>query len=207
MDVSALSKGGKKGKGDGQWQKGKDKKGKFEKGKTKTKGKFDGKGSKKFEGYCSYCDKWGHKKADCRIREKDRKGSSKGGTAGAIDKTDSPKNEATSGSVQYVNLVEVRNKQEEKPIDHDEDDEEYEYCSTGYVEHGPSYTTWSVREVAKRTRWADEQEIADQRGWVGAASFAGSVEKYVHDQYIMYKNQTNTFARRILEEQAMKFSP
>ena len=186
MDVGALSKGGKKGKGDGQWQKGKGKKGKYEKGKTKTKGKFEGKGSKKFEGYCSYCNKWGHKKADCRIREKDRKGSGKGGTAGAIDKTDSPKNEATSGSVQYVNLVKVRNKHEEKPIDHDEDDEADDYYSSGYGEPGPSYTSWSVREVPKRTRWADEQEIADQRGWVGAASFVGSVEGYVHDQYIMY---------------------
>ena len=186
MDVGALSKGGKKGKGDGQWQKGKGKKGKYEKGKTKTKGKFEGKGSKKFEGYCSYCNKWGHKKADCRIREKDRKGSGKGGTAGAIDKTDSPKNEATSGSVQYVNLVKVRNKHEEKPIDHDEDDEADDYYSSGYGEPGPSYTSWSVREVPKRTRWADEQEIADQRGWDGAASFVGSVEGYIHDQYIMY---------------------
>ena len=138
MDVGALSKGGKKGKGDGQWQKGKGKKGKYEKGKTKTKGKFEGKGSKRFEGYCSYCNKWGHKKADCRIREKDRKGSGKGGTAGAIDKTDSPKNEATSGSVQYVNLVKIRDKHEEKPIDHDEDDEADDDCG----EHGHSYTSW-----------------------------------------------------------------
>ena len=182
MDVGALSKGGKKGKGDGQWQKGKGKKGKFEKGKFKTKRKFEGKGSKKFEGYCSYCHRWGHKKADCRDREKDKKGGGKGGTAGAVDKTDSPKAEATAGSLQYVNLVEVRNEYDEMPIDYDEDDEEQEYYSTSYYESDPNYTTWSVRGVPKRTRWADDNEDEEEHGWVGAAFQVGSVEGSIQDQ-------------------------
>ena len=68
--------------------------GKDEKGKSKGKGKSkDGKGKGKgeqgkpiskpeqFQGYCGYCDKWGHKRVDCRKRIADAK--SKGGAAAA----------------------------------------------------------------------------------------------------------------------------
>ena len=65
--------------------------GKDGKGKSKGKGKGKGKGKKgdkskdqkpiskpeQFQGYCGYCDKWVHKRADCRIRIADAK--SKGG--------------------------------------------------------------------------------------------------------------------------------
>ena len=47
---------------------------------------------KKFNGECSYCGKWGHKKADCRLLAKEkakREGKGKGGSANAITATSS----------------------------------------------------------------------------------------------------------------------
>ena len=79
---------------------GKDGKGKS-KGKGKTKdGKGTGKGKKgekskdqkpqakteQFQGYCGYCERWGHKRADCRKRIAD--GKSKGGAAAACADND-----------------------------------------------------------------------------------------------------------------------
>ena len=64
---------GKKGKGDG---KGKDEtKGKKGKYKNKPDGGKDP--PAKFEGYCGFCEKWGHKRAGCRTR------IAKGGKGGA----------------------------------------------------------------------------------------------------------------------------
>ena len=75
-----------------QWRstKGKSKgKGKSKDGKGKGKGK-KGENSKdqkpvtkteQFQGYCGYCEKWGHKRADCRKRIAD--GKSKGAAAAA----------------------------------------------------------------------------------------------------------------------------
>ena len=87
-----------------------------------------------------------------------------------------------------MNLVEVRNEYDEMPIDYDEDDEEQEYYPTSYYEPDPNYTTWSVRGVPKRTRWADDNEDEEEHGWVGAASQVGSVEGSIHEQYIMYNS-------------------
>ena len=95
MDVGAISKGekGKKGK-----------KGKSDKGVSKG-GKFDksfgsGKGSsKKFQGECSHCGKWGHKKADCRIlaKEKGKKEKEKGGSS-TNSVSQEPRHEASSAA-------------------------------------------------------------------------------------------------------------
>ena len=63
---------GKKGK-PGKQDKGVNKGGKFDKAKgSKTQ-------PKKFNGECSYCYKWGHKKADCRLLAKDKAKRESGG--------------------------------------------------------------------------------------------------------------------------------
>ena len=94
---------------------GKDGRGKS-KGKGKSKdGKGKGKGKKgdkskdqkpifkleQFQGYCGYCDKSGHKRADCRKRIDD--GKSKGGTAAA-----SADNDGDVAAVMEVDDVVVR---------------------------------------------------------------------------------------------------
>ena len=64
-------------------------KGKSKDGKGKGKGKKGEKSkdqkphakTEQFQGYCGYCEKWGHKRADCRKRITD--GKSLGGTAAA----------------------------------------------------------------------------------------------------------------------------
>ena len=72
-------KGGKsKGKEKGKWNekggKAKGKKGKYGdkggkgKGKEGPAGKGKGGASEPFQGYCGYCEAWGHKRADCRKR-------------------------------------------------------------------------------------------------------------------------------------------
>ena len=83
MDVGAISHGDK------------GKKGKFSKGDkgVNTGGKYDkqGKGKQsqpnKFNGECSYCGKWGHKKADCRslARDRTRRDNEKGKGKGSIN--------------------------------------------------------------------------------------------------------------------------
>eukprot|EP00971_Amphidinium_carterae_P350150 6491406-Amphidinium_carterae.1 len=82
MDVGALSKDEGKGKGKDWKGKGKGKskgdqqkgKGAKSKGKGKSSGKDKGKDaaptSQPFQGYCSFCWKWGHKKAECRSKAK-----------------------------------------------------------------------------------------------------------------------------------------
>ena len=71
MDVNALWKGG--GKSGKKGYDKKDKKG-GSKGKTKdTKGKGKSgqdKGSKKFDGECRFCKKYGHKEQDCWLKQK-----------------------------------------------------------------------------------------------------------------------------------------
>ena len=76
MDVGAVShaekgKKGKSSKGD----KGVNKGGKYDK-----QGKGKAPITKKFNGECSYCGKWGHKKADCRtlVRDRARRDGDKG---------------------------------------------------------------------------------------------------------------------------------
>ena len=64
-------------------------KGKSKDGKGKGKGKKGDKSKdqkpiskpEQFHGYCGYCDKWGHKRVDCRKRIAETK--SKGGAAAA----------------------------------------------------------------------------------------------------------------------------
>ena len=73
MDVGAVESKGKKGGKQGK-DKGVNKGGKHDKSKGKAQ-------TKKFNGECSYCYKWGHKKADCRLLAKDkarREGGGKG---------------------------------------------------------------------------------------------------------------------------------
>ena len=53
-----------KGKGDQKGSKGDKGKGKGDKGKGKGEGG-------QFQGYCSYCEKWGHRKRECRSFERD----------------------------------------------------------------------------------------------------------------------------------------
>eukprot|EP00972_Heterocapsa_arctica_P006626 969589-Heterocapsa_arctica.AAC.1 len=75
--VDAATWKGKKGKGgksDGKGKKGASKGGSWTspKGYGKEKGKKGKKGEGKsppFEGECSYCNIWGHKRADCRKRK------------------------------------------------------------------------------------------------------------------------------------------
>ena len=95
---------------------GKDGKGKS-KGKGKTKdGKDTGKGkkgekskdqkpqakTKQFQGYCGYCERWGHKRADCRKRIAD--GKSKGGAAAACADNDGNVSAVMDDDVQQNDL-------------------------------------------------------------------------------------------------------
>ena len=90
MDVGALEKGWKgKGSKGSYGKSSKGKKGKEEKGKSGKKGvkgksKWSG-SSGRFEGNCSYCGKYGHKKADCKTRERDRAAKGKGGSTGSVE--------------------------------------------------------------------------------------------------------------------------
>jgi len=64
-----------KGKGKGYGDSSSSSSSSFGKGKGKGKGDhytkpFNGKGAP-FQGYCGYCDGWGHKRAECRKRERD----------------------------------------------------------------------------------------------------------------------------------------
>ena len=211
MDVGAVEgKGyGKKGKdkGKGKW-KSKDY-GK-EKGKKGAKGKFDSKGKKpsQFEGYCSYCFKWGHKKAECRQKEKDKKG--KGGTTNAVES--SPKSSggaagsSTTAGIQYATLF----KEDEVDYGNDEDNETYEDQSWGqWSQHGrereasrsPTYT-WSVVKVpqAKRSRWSEVEDdgegeddqtwpAADHSGWIGAVTWREAAVNSINQEdeiFVMY---------------------
>ena len=89
MDVGALEKGWKSKGNKGSYGKdSKGKKGKYDKGKSGkkgVKGKQKGPSSGRFEGYCSYCNKYGHKKADCKTRERDRAAKGKGGSTGSVE--------------------------------------------------------------------------------------------------------------------------
>ena len=83
MDVGAIQKGdkGKKGKKGKSESKGVNKGGKWD--------KASGKGpqsTKKFQGECSHCGKWGDKKADCRIlaKEKPQREKEKGRVLGKV---------------------------------------------------------------------------------------------------------------------------
>eukprot|EP00971_Amphidinium_carterae_P205498 4078495-Amphidinium_carterae.2 len=114
MDVGGLQKGwdhkGKRGgKSKGSGKDGKDKGKPFDKGKGKGTGKSKGdgktgKGTPYFAGYCSNCNKWGHKKVHCRS----------GGQVAAADSEAPPPQQpsasSTGGSVGGVQVAENADK-------------------------------------------------------------------------------------------------
>ena len=65
---------GKKGKGKDGKLNGKHVKGKVksEKGSSNEKGGGNEHAPAQFQGYCGYCEKWGHKRADCRKRQREQ---------------------------------------------------------------------------------------------------------------------------------------
>ena len=202
MEVGALSwKGGKKGKD----EKGKNKKGgkysKTKEGKT-PKGKNKS-FCHKFQGACSYCGKWGHKKSECRIREKEKKG--KGSSTNAVDKED----EKSTNAVSYNSL----DSWESNKWPRWSYEEETEGRSSSSRSREVVTTSW--RGPQDKETWADVQEDAEDdeeheetedrtevkeeeadygcdKTWIGAISLVNSsVEKSktssaIHDQFIMY---------------------
>ena len=183
MEVGAIEKGGKfKGKSKnefkGDFKGGKKGKtyGKDYKGKQKgVKGKFD-KGSKYFEGYCSYCNKYGHKKADCKSRERDReKGKSKGGTHAIEAVGAGATSMGTSAAVYY-------NGEAEGP--------EAGVAGPSTPDHSPprdEYPTWPRQRMQ---RWSDAEESdewSEHHGWVAAVEKDGSVGSLEDNEiFVMY---------------------
>ena len=184
MEVGALQKGGWKGK-----DKGKGKKGKYGdkgKGKKGTKGKFE-KGSnyeKKFDGYCSYCYKYGHKKAECRSKARDQGKGGKGKSTNAVEEQGNESPKSNTGGTRgvtaavYYPLMGTQSFMEEEVDwgnDNVTDDENSwgdwraEPASSSAVDTTVQYTeetrrvptmTWSV--MPKRPRWSDEPNAWDQ---------------------------------------------
>ena len=82
MDVGQIkgdkSGKGKKGKGKDGKSNGKHVKGKVksEKGSGNEKGTGNVQAPAQFQGYCGFCEKWGHKRADCRKRQREQGTSS-----------------------------------------------------------------------------------------------------------------------------------
>ena len=177
MDVGAIQKGDNKGK----WGKGKDKGGKGKKGKKgKEKGVMKASGkSRRFDGYCSYCEKYGHKKADCRQRARDQQGAGKGkGSTNAVEATGGGSSSSTHPpSTTAAVFYKLECKDE---IDYGDEVEEK--------------TTWEVRPVPqgrheepKGRSWADWSE---EERWVSGVekddpSMAAAVESRQSD-FIMY---------------------
>ena len=184
MDVGALQKGENKGR----WGKGKDKMGKGKKGKKgKDKGVMKSTGkSKKFDGHCSYSEKYGHKKADCRQRIRDQQGAGKGkGSTNAVESTGG--GGASSSTHPPSTTAAVFYKLECK--------EEADYGDDEADEAPPtSVTSWSVKaipagrsESSQSKSWADWSEA---ERWVsgiedGEPSTAAAVELKQTD-FIMY---------------------
>ena len=142
MDVGAVWKGGRKGKEKGKGKKGQSK----DKGKDKgVKGKMKSSSSKKFDGYCSYCWKWGHKKADCRIKEKDKssKEKGKGSSTNAVDKGEGS---SSTNAANYEGLG--------SPMS-------WKGQGTGGETPVIEYVSSSRRGMPKKTSWADAQEEAE----------------------------------------------
>ena len=113
MDVGAIQKGDSKGKS----SKGKDKGGKGKKGKKgKEKGvtKASGK-ARRFDGYCSYCEKYGHKKADCRQKARDQQGAGKGkGSINVVEATGGASSSSTHPpSTRMRSTMEMRLRREQ----------------------------------------------------------------------------------------------
>ena len=214
MDVGALNwwKGGKKGKDDkGKGKKGKQ--GKSKEGGKNVKGKF-GKPSNpsggKFQGNCSYCYKWGHKKADCRARERDKKG--KGGSTNAVDKED----EKSTNAVQYQSLDNTQGDWDPEEVwqarrdtgkwprikYQDENPGGASASSGGVTEVVTTSRRGLPKATSSRKSWADEQEEEeayeeveeeeeDKESWVSAitrevSSVESNCAAITHSQYIMY---------------------
>ena len=117
MEIDAVQWKGKDGgkqKGKGKdFQKGKGF-GKFFNAKGKGKGKSDSKGghlgkgkgwnqqpnAQKFDGYCDYCHKYGHKQKDCFIKKRDQsKSSGKGGNVRQVEEAaDDTRSQSTSAT-------------------------------------------------------------------------------------------------------------
>ena len=106
MDVGQI-------KGDGKGKKGKGKdgmsNGKYGKGKAKSeKGSGNEKSSSnahapvRFHGYCNFCKKWEHKRADCRKRQREQRSSS---TPSVKSATASPSPNSTNEAVVKVAAV------------------------------------------------------------------------------------------------------
>lgn len=177
MDVGAIQKGDSKGK----WSKGKDKGGKGKKGKKgKEKGVMKASGkARRFDGYCSYCEKYGHKKADCRQKARDQQGAGKGkGSTNAVEATGGGSSSSTHPpSTTAAVFYKLECKEE---IDYGDEVEEK--------------TTWEVkpvpqgrREESKARSWADWSE---EERWVSGVekddpSMAAAVELRQTD-FIMY---------------------
>ena len=206
MDVGAIwNKGGKKGKND----KGKGKKGKNEKGKEGkgVKGKFNsGKSSSsssstKFQGYCSYCWKWGHKKAECRHKEKDKKGK---GSTNAVEDTGGS---GSTNAIQYASLDSASDWDPEEVCRIKQETGKwprirYQDDSEGSIQQEEIVTT-SRRGMPKaKVQWADtndeseDEEDEDEESWrdkrwaaavIDDAKWAGSISANVnHDEFIMF---------------------
>ena len=177
MDVGAVQKGDNKGK----WGKGKDKGGRGKNGKKgKEKGVMKASGkSRRFDGYCSYCEKYGHKKADCRQKARDQQGSGKGkGSTNAVEATGGGSSSSTHPpSTTAAVFYKLECKDE---VDYGDEVEEK--------------TTWEVRPVPQGRReepkgrsWADWSE---EERWVSGVekddpSMAAAVELRQSD-FIMY---------------------
>lgn len=205
MDVGAVSwKSGKKGKDD----KGKGTKGKYGKDKGKwSKGKSSkGNGSSKFQGACSYWGKWGHKKAECRNRERDKKG--KGG-ASAVEE------EKTTSAVQYQGLdnrggwdpdevIRIKNEAGKWPrIKYQDDPQDVAQVVAASRRGMPSSSAYREAPSSSRHReaWADAHDDADftrdseeeddQDSWVSAVckdpgTMMGSSNAIIHNRFILY---------------------
>eukprot|EP00971_Amphidinium_carterae_P161436 3201019-Amphidinium_carterae.1 len=146
MDVGAIGKGGKdKGKGKGK-EFGKDKgKSRNKGGKDKGKGKPSdgGKGSgdtgggkpaaQRFQGYCSYCWKWGHKKIDCRQRAKN------GAQVSAVDAEDAGNRDAAASGGAVAGIV------SEEALGRIDTEEQYEMSWVFGV--GESNSTLAIEDV------------------------------------------------------------
>ena len=172
-------KGGKKGK---ELSKGKDggKKGSF------SKGKFDK--PKGFEGYCSYCSKWGHKKAECRQRERDRAAKGKGGSVNATTAEENTPGGSASvaGAVSYICATSA-----EEVAEADETEAAGEEVSwqrspsaSPEPEHIREVQTMEIRSVPKRPRLESEGQAgarAHEARWQdhGSESESDSLDRWV----------------------------
>ena len=110
MDVGQIkgdkSGKGKKGKGKDGKSNGKHVKGKAksEKGSGIEKSSGNAQAPAQFQGFCGFCEKWGHKRADCRKRQREQGSSS---TSSVKSATASPSSNSANDSVVKVDAVSI----------------------------------------------------------------------------------------------------